>query len=157
MTNKIIIFIFENILINKRMKIPKQTYHLLQKLKKNGYIIGIISNNPLIYFDARELGLYKYSNYIKCDNKLQIYELFNIILNNLSKYKKNNYKDDDKIYFIDTDINNLQKIKKNNDKIFTIHCKDIYKLYNIIDKNNLSENIENNIKKYDVFNFLYKL
>jgi len=45
---KIIIFDLDDTLVNYRMKIPRQTYHMLNKFKKLGYIIGIITYNCLV-------------------------------------------------------------------------------------------------------------
>ena len=143
---KIIIFFFENTLINKRRKVPKQTFHLLKKLKRIGYYIGIISNNPMIYFDAIEFELYKYSNFIKCDNTIKIENLFNLILTLLkNKYLSNDDNNAIKIYYIDNNIDNLQKIKSCNTDIKLINCIDLYTLYKIIDKKNINNSIEDNL------------
>jgi len=45
---KIIIFDLDDTLVNCKMKIPRQTYHMLNKFKKLGYIIGIITYNCLV-------------------------------------------------------------------------------------------------------------
>jgi hydroxymethylpyrimidine pyrophosphatase-like HAD family hydrolase len=40
--NKIIIFDLDDTIVNNKMKIPQQTYHMLNKFKKLNYMIGII-------------------------------------------------------------------------------------------------------------------
>lgn len=43
----IIIFDLDYTLVNCKMKIPRQTYHMLNKFKKLNYIIGIITYNVM--------------------------------------------------------------------------------------------------------------
>ena len=46
--NTIIIFDLDDTLVNCKMKIPRQTYHMLNKFKKLNYIIGIITYNFMV-------------------------------------------------------------------------------------------------------------
>ena len=43
--NTIIIFDLDDTLVSCKMKIQRQTYHMLNKFKKLNYIIGIITYN----------------------------------------------------------------------------------------------------------------
>jgi len=53
--NKIIIFNLDDTLVNAKMKVPRQTYHMLNKFKKQGYIIGIITYNSMVNLVANQL------------------------------------------------------------------------------------------------------
>lgn len=62
--NTIIIFDLDDTLVNCKMKIPRQTYHMLNKFKKNNYFIGIITYNWMVNLVAKETNLYKYTSHI---------------------------------------------------------------------------------------------
>jgi hydroxymethylpyrimidine pyrophosphatase-like HAD family hydrolase len=48
--NTIIIFDLDDTLVSCKMKMPRQTYHMLNKFKKLNYIIGIITHLCLSLF-----------------------------------------------------------------------------------------------------------
>ena len=60
----IIIFDLDDTLVNWNRKIPRQTYHMLNKFKKLNYIIGVISYNLTSYYIAEETNLYEYTSHI---------------------------------------------------------------------------------------------
>jgi hypothetical protein len=62
--NTIIIFDLDDTLVNCKMKIPRQTYHMLNKFKKLNYFIGIITYNFMVNLVAKETNLYKYTSHI---------------------------------------------------------------------------------------------
>jgi hydroxymethylpyrimidine pyrophosphatase-like HAD family hydrolase len=62
--NTIIIFDLDDTLVNCKMKIPRQTYHMLNKFKKLNYLIGIITYNWMVRLVANETNLYKYTSHI---------------------------------------------------------------------------------------------
>jgi hypothetical protein len=124
--NTIIIFDLDDTLINHKRKIPRQTYHMLNKFKNLNYFIGIITYNCTVKIVAKETNLYKYTSHIfyedvdrdilfeKCINEItNVYKLVNI----------------NKIYYIDDNLDNLEVVTKKNKNIITYHCHDIYKLY----------------------------
>lgn len=125
MAIKIIIFDLDDTLINSKIKVPRQTYHMLNKLKKMNCIIGIISYNCLAKFVVNKVGLYKYTNYIYNGdldrNKLFERCIFNITLNeNIKNYE---------VYYIDDRLDNLQIVKENFPNTIIYHCKNLYELH----------------------------
>jgi len=124
--NTIIIFDLDDTLVNCKMKIPRQTYHMLNKFKKLNYYIGIITYNFMANIIAKETNLYKYTRHIFYDD-IDRDLLFEKCLNQLM----NDYKifDTNKIYYIDDRLDNLQIIKEKKNNVMIYHCDDIYKLY----------------------------
>lgn len=123
---KIIIFDLDDTLVNYRMKIPRQTYHMLNKFKKLGYIIGIITYNCIINLVANECNLYKYTNYIfygDLDRNVLFEKCINKIL------EENPSSLDWQIYYADDCADNLQLVKCYYPEITTYHCKNMYELY----------------------------
>ncbi len=123
---KIIIFDLDDTLVNAKMKIPRQTYHMLNKFKKLNYIIGIITYNSLVNIVAKETNLYKYTNYIFYDN-LDRNILFEKCLNSI--YNENIDALYYKIYYADERADNLQVVKNYFPEISTYHCINMYQLY----------------------------
>lgn len=124
----IIIFDLDDTLVNSKMKIPRQTYHMLNKFKKLNYIIGIITYNPMVDLVAKETNLYQYTNHIFYKNIDRDF-LFEKCLNQL--IKDNKIIDLHKIYYIDDRLDNIKVIKEKYKNVITYHCCDIYKLYNL--------------------------
>ena len=123
---KIIIFDLDDTLVNAKMKIPRQTYHMLNKFKKLNYIIGIITYNSLVNLVAKETNLYKYTNYIFYGN-LDRNILFEKCLNSI--YAKNIDSLYYKIYYADDRADNLQVVKNYFSETSTYHCINMYQLY----------------------------
>ena len=123
---KIIIFDLDDTLVNAKMKIPRQTYHMLNKFKKLNYIIGIITYNSLVNLVAKETNLYKYTNYIFYGN-LDRNILFEKCLNSI--YHENIDSLYYKIYYADDRADNLQVVKNYFSEISTYHCINMYQLY----------------------------
>jgi len=123
---KIIIFDLDDTLVNAKMKIPRQTYHMLNKFKKLGHIIGIITYNCLVNLVANKCNLYKYTNYIFYGD-LDRNVLFEKCLNSI--YHENIDALYYKIYYADDRADNLQLVKCYYHEITTYHCKNIYELY----------------------------
>ena len=124
----IIVFDLDDTLVNSKMKIPRQTYHMLNKFKKLNYFIGIISYNWMIRLVAKETNLYKYtSNFLYEDIDRDI--LFEKCINQIiGDYQ---ITDISKIYYVDDRLDNLEIIKEKNENVITHHCCDIYKLYKL--------------------------
>lgn len=124
----IIIFDLDDILVNCKMKIPKQTYHMLNKFKKLNYVIGIITYNFMGNLVAKETNLYNYTSHVLCSN-LNRDVLFNKMLNYLIEdYSIQEIKS---IYYVDDREDNINIIKKSNSKVKTYHCVNMYKLYKL--------------------------
>ncbi len=49
----IIIFDLDDTLVNGKMIIPRQTYHMLNRFKKLNYLIGIITYNWMVHLVAK--------------------------------------------------------------------------------------------------------
>lgn len=124
--NTIIIFDLDDTLVNYKMKIPRQTYHMLNKFKNNKYFIGIITYNKLVRLVANETNLYKYTSHIfyeNIDRDILFEKCLSQIIND---YQLDNIS---KIYYVDDRLDNLQIVKEKNKNVITYHCYNIYKLY----------------------------
>lgn len=123
---KIIIFDLDDTLVNAKMKIPRQTYHMLNKFKKENYIIGIISYNFLVNLVAKKTNLYKYTNYIfygDLDRNILFEKCLNVIYaDNIDSLSYN-------IYYADDRADNLQVVKTYFEKVITYYCVNMYQLY----------------------------
>lgn len=126
--NKIIIFDLDFTLVNCKMKIPRQTYHMLNKFKKLNYFIGIITYNCMVELVAKETNLYKYSNHIFYKNTDRDILFNKCVEKILYDYQLNNV---NKIYYIDDSIDNLHIVKEKYNNVITYHCYDINKLYKL--------------------------
>jgi hydroxymethylpyrimidine pyrophosphatase-like HAD family hydrolase len=125
---KIIIFDLDDTLVSCKMKVPRQTYHMLNKFIKQDHILGIITYNYLADFIVGTTQLNKYF-------KLVIYgdmardKLFGQMINLI----KSKYNIDDisqyKIYYIDDRLDNIEVVKKSYDFVIDYHVEDIYQLY----------------------------
>ena len=122
----IIIFDLDDTLVNCKMKISRQTYHMLNKFKKLNYIMGIITYNKMVGIVAKETNLYKYTNYIICEN-ISRDLLFEKCLSQIIDENKINIIN--QIYYIDDRLDNIQIIKEKHKKINTYHCDNLYNLY----------------------------
>ena len=123
---KIIIFDLDDTLVSAKMTIPRQTYHMLNKFKTSGYIIGIITYNCMVNLVAKECNLYKYTRYIFYGN-LDRYILFDKCISSIrSDYSiQANFQ----IYYLDDRQDNLECVKKYFPFVITYHCVNIYELY----------------------------
>jgi len=124
----IIIFDLDDTLVNQRMKIPRQTYHMLNRFKKLGYFIGIITYNWMVYLIAKETNLYKYTNWIfyeDIDRDILFEKCITQIINN------NEIISPSKIYYVDDRKDNLEVVKESNKNVISYHCNNMYKLYEI--------------------------
>jgi hypothetical protein len=122
----IIIFDLDDTLVNAKMKIPRQTYHMLNKFKKCNYFIGIITYNCLAMLVAKETNLLKYTNHIYYDNvdrHILFEKCLKQIIHDYSIVTIN------KIYYVDDRLDNLEVCALHNKNIITYHCFDMYKLY----------------------------
>ena len=121
----LIIFDLDDTLVSKRALVPRQTYHMLNKFKKLGYIIGVISYNCLLPFVANNTNLYKYTNSLfwgdsdrntlfkKCLQKL-------IQENQVSEYR---------VFYVDDRLDHLENIKGCYSHVLTYHCLNPLELY----------------------------
>lgn len=57
----IVIFDLDDTLVNANCRVPRQTYHMLNRFRKRGYHIGISSFNPMLPFVCATTGLGKYA------------------------------------------------------------------------------------------------
>jgi FMN phosphatase YigB (HAD superfamily) len=125
----IIIFDLDDTLVNHRMKIPRQTYHMLNKFIRKKYHIGIITYNCMIPIVAKETNLYKYTNsiyYKNCDRDL----LFDLCLESIINDNKLMLNSSDlNIFYVDDRIDHLKLINEKNNKVTTYHCINMYELY----------------------------
>lgn len=124
--NNIIIFDLDDTLLNSKMKIPRQTYHMLNKFKKLNYHIGIITYNWMVKIIAKETNLYKYTNIILCENidrNILFEKCVNQIINKYQLFSMNS------IYYIDDKLDNLHHIKEINKNVTIYHCHNMYELY----------------------------
>ena len=122
----IIIFDLDDTLVNGKMKIPRQTYHMLNKFKKLNYIIGIITYNWMVGIVAKKTNLYKYTNHIfynYIDRDILFEKCLHQIIND---YQLGNV---NKIYYIDDRLDNLEVIAEKNKNVITYHCYNMYELY----------------------------
>jgi FMN phosphatase YigB (HAD superfamily) len=127
--NTIIIFDLDDTLVNCKMKIPRQTYHMLNKFKKLNYLIGIITYNWMVRLVVNETNLYKYTSHIFYENinrDILFEKCINQIINDYQLVNIN------KIYYIDDRLDNLETLKKKNINVITYYCYDMYKLYQFI-------------------------
>jgi hypothetical protein len=124
--NTIIIFDLDDTLVNGKMKIPRQTYHMLNKFKKLNYFIGIITYNCMVNIVAKETNLCKYTSHIfyKDVDRCVLFE--KCLCQLIDDYQLVNTT---KIYYIDDRLDNLQAIKEKNDNVIIYHCYDMNKLY----------------------------
>jgi len=77
----------------RRIVVPKQTWHMLKKLKRNNAEIFIISYNPLAQILGAQLGLYKHVNAIICGEPPR-YSLIEILMEKYPHIKDFDYFDD---------------------------------------------------------------
>jgi hydroxymethylpyrimidine pyrophosphatase-like HAD family hydrolase len=128
--NTIIIFDLDDTLVNSKMKIPRQTYHMLNKFKKLNYIIGIITYNWMVGIVAKETNLYKYTNHIFYDY-IDRYILFEKCVSQIMNDHQLVNENVNKIYYIDDRLDNLQAISEKNENVITHHCYNMYELYKL--------------------------
>jgi hypothetical protein len=124
--NTIIIFDLDDTLVNCEMKVPRQTYHMLNKFKKLHYFIGIITYNWMVRIVAKETNLYKYTTqilYEDVDRDILFEKCVSQVIT------ENQLVNANKIYYVDDRLDNLQVIKEKNEDVIPYHCYDIYKLY----------------------------
>lgn len=122
----IIIFDLDDTLVNAKMKIPRQTYHMLNKFKKLNYFIGIITYNSMALIVAKETNLWKYTNHIyyaDIDRDILFEKCLQQIINDYSIVTIN------KLYYVDDRLDNLELCVSYNKNITTYHCYDMYELY----------------------------
>lgn len=122
----IIIFDLDDTLVNPKMKIPKQTYHMLNRFINLGYIIGIITYNRLVNLVAKECNLYKYTRHIfygDLDRDILFKKCIDSILSENSQVL------DSQIYYIDDRLDNLECVKNKFPSVITYHCVNMYELY----------------------------
>ena len=131
MSNKrIIIFDFDDTLINYKMKTPRQSYHMLNLFKKYGYIMAIITYNPSPYISMIHSGLHKFIDcihYGDIDRDI----LFTRSLETIMKKHKitETELEEYKIYYLDDREDNIQKVKEKYPNIIDFHCYDINELH----------------------------
>jgi FMN phosphatase YigB (HAD superfamily) len=125
--NTIIIFDLDDTLINGKMNIPRQTYHMLNKFRNLHYFIGIISYNYLAPLVIKKSNLNRYTQHIVCGDLDRDVLFEQCLTNNIIKY--NNLFTKNNIYYIDDRVDNLDIIKKHNPDVITYHCYNIYELY----------------------------
>lgn len=109
----IIIFDLDNTLVNSKIKIPKQTYHMLNKFKKLNYFIGIITYNCMATLVAKETNLWKYTNHIyyaDIDRHILFEKCLKTIIDDYSIVSIN------KIYYVDDRLDNLEVCASHNKK-----------------------------------------
>mgnify|MGYP006781846921 CR=1 FL=1 len=124
--NTIIIFDLDDTLVNGKMKIPRETYHMLNKFKKLNYFIGVITYNCMVDIVAKETNLYKYTNHIfyeDVDRCILFEKCLNQLINDYQLVNTN------KIYYVDDRLDHLQAIKEKNNNVIIFHCYDMNKLY----------------------------
>jgi len=125
---KIIIFDLDDTLVDSKMKVPRQTYHMLNNFKKKKYIMSVITYNSLPLIITLNTSIYKYMDFVISEN---IYrnKLFKKCINKIVyKYKIKKLKDY-QIYYIDDRMDNIKNIKKYYKDICCFHCKNVQELY----------------------------
>jgi len=126
MNNTIIIFDLDDTLVNSKMKIPRQTYHMLNYFKKKNYLIGVISYNCMVQLVAKETNLNKYTDYIFYkDTNRDI--LFDTCVNQMKK--DYDLSSETQIYYMDDRLDNLQAVAEKNPNVIPFHCCNMYKLH----------------------------
>jgi len=146
-SNDIINFFIEKILINKKIK---KIMHGCESLDIP-YIYNELFNNNIEYITLFTQSLYdtryfcEYNNlYYKYDNKCSLYEGLknnNIINDNIYKYLMNNEKNMGNIWQINIDINNLS------DQLI------YYSIYDVIFLKKFFINLNKELKKINKFNY----
>ena len=125
---KIIIFDLDDTLINSNMKVPRQTYHMLNNFTKNKYLMSVITYNKFPLVITFNTSIYKYMDFV-VSKQIDRHKLLQNVLNKIiDKYEIKNL-EDYKIYYIDDRIDNIQNIKKYCKNITCFHCKNMYELY----------------------------
>ena len=56
----IFLFDLDDTLVSHRGKVPRQTWHVLRRLQREGHVLGIVSNNILAPSVAASVGLTQY-------------------------------------------------------------------------------------------------
>lgn len=123
--NTILIFDLDDTLVSCKMKIPRQTYHMLNKFKKLNYFIGIITYNCMVGLIAKETNLCKYTSHIFYKNVDRDILFENCVCQIMNDYKLANVS----IYYFDDRLDNLQVVKEKNKHVITYHCCNMYDLY----------------------------
>ncbi len=121
----VVIFDLDDTLININVKVPRQTYHMLNRFLKEGVQIGIISFNPMISWACARTGLKKYTKHIYYGD-LDRDVLFERCLSAISEGKVAQ-----SVYYADDRLDNLETVKNRFNNVKTFHCTDIYSLYTI--------------------------
>jgi hypothetical protein len=120
------IFDLDDTLVNGKMKIPRQTYHMLNRFKKLNYFIGIITYNWMGRLVAKETNLCKYTNHILYEDIDRDMLFEKCICQLMEEYQ---IVDVNKLYYIDDRLDHLQVVKEKNEKVITYHCYDMYQLF----------------------------
>jgi hydroxymethylpyrimidine pyrophosphatase-like HAD family hydrolase len=135
----IIIFDLDDTLVNHRMKIPRQTYHMLNKFLKEKYFIGILTFNCLVPLIANETNLYHYTSSIVYNKHGDRNSLFQKCLETI--LERNKVSHIERIFYVDDRKDHLQIIQENNSNIILYHVTNMYELYQfkyLVDKKELN-------------------
>lgn len=129
----IIIFDLDDTLVNGKMKIPRQTYHMLNFFKKKHCVMGVISYNFMAKWVAHHTHLYKYTQYIffeNVDRDVLFEKCFHQMLQDLQDpqdIEKTNV-----VHYVDDRLDNLQIIKNRfGEQVSTHHCPNMYELHKL--------------------------
>ena len=122
----VIIFDMDDTLVNGRMKVPRQTYHMLNRFKKRGYLIGIISYNAMLPFVVGAKKLNKYTKYLCYKSNADRCVLFQ---NCLSQIMQENPSDTYTLYYADDRLDNIENVKEKYPNVTTYHCTNVNTLY----------------------------
>lgn len=124
----IVIFDLDDTLVNYKMTVPRQTFHMLNRFKKEGYLIGVITYNPLANYVISRTGL---KNYVDCvvykDADRDV--LFKRCLDTLQVNEMNEL--NGPVHYIDDRMDNLNVVKKSFPQVQIHHCNNVYELYMI--------------------------
>jgi hypothetical protein len=118
----------DDTLVSHRMKVPRQTYHMLNRFRRLNYLIGIISYNCMVNLVAKETNLYNYSSHIFYED-VDRNILFDKCVNKIIEDNKLN--NVNKIYYVDDRLDNLLAVKNKNTDVITYHCNNLYELYKL--------------------------
>lgn len=120
----LIVFDMDDTLVNAKMIVPRQTYHMLNRFHNLKYDMAIITYNPMAEFVACATNLYKYTHIIVYAN-VDRHILFRkcIEMRNGNKY--------DRIIYVDDRIDNITCVKYHFPSVHTYLCKCTNVLYKL--------------------------
>ncbi len=121
----IVIFDLDDTLLPCTGRVPRQTFHMLKFLKRQGCKIGIISYDSMARFLIERTGLGNYIDYAVYGN-IDRFEMFQTCQSKL------NFSEKEKTFYADDRLDNLEKVASQfKGNLTTFHCKNCYQLFQI--------------------------